>query len=111
MNNRKFQISIVILFLLIEHPFLINHINAQDRPPYASDKPLPEPVIFQPGVISNPGVYGSTFTPDGYTIYFTINIDALALHFIMKSKYQNNAWSTPVTAEFSGQYSDGDPFI
>jgi WD40-like Beta Propeller Repeat len=86
------------------------------RPPYASDAPLPEPVVFGEGVIST-GDYGlnSAFTPDGKTIYFTKqsggNLVAGRLAVIVFSQFRKGKWQMPEVASFSGQYDDYDPFV
>jgi Tol biopolymer transport system component len=81
--------------------------------PYASAVALPEPVVFAPGVIST-GDFEShpAFTPDGRTLYFLKNNPAFTFWTIVVSHAQaNGRWSTPEVAEFSGRYSDADPFI
>lgn len=71
--------------------------------------------VFSPGVISDGREqWRITFTPDGKTAYF-----AASDHFfpftrqatIYESHLEGGAWSTPVVASFSGQYSDIDPFL
>lgn len=86
-----------------------------DRPPYASNMPLPEPVVFGEGVIST-GDYNmnSAFTPDGKTIYYTKSSQAMTagrLAVIVFSQFRNGKWQMPAVASFSGQYADYDPFV
>jgi Tol biopolymer transport system component len=80
--------------------------------PYASSKPLREPTLFAPDVIST-GDYEShaAFTPDGATVYFLK--DSPAFHFwtIFESHFAGSTWSAPKLAAFSGQYRDADPFV
>jgi len=80
--------------------------------PYASPKPLSQPVVFAPGVIST-GDYEShpAFTPDGNTLYFLKNTPTFSFWTIVESHFRNRRWSEPEVASFSGQYSDADPFI
>jgi Tol biopolymer transport system component len=88
------------------------------RPPYASDAPLPEPVVFGEGVIST-GDYdlNSAFTPDGKTVYFTKSAQsggslvAGRLAVIVFSQFRKGKWQMPEVASFSGQYNDYDPFV
>ncbi len=68
---------------------------AQVKHPYASDKPLDEPVIFGEGVVSA-GDFDShlAFTPDGKTLYFVrsapTSISGIAIcPQISKSMYYN----------------------
>lgn len=80
--------------------------------PYASDKPMSEPVIFGEGIISA-GEFDShpAFTPDGKTLYFVRSAPNFNFWTILVSHFKNGKWSTPEVAPFSGQYSDADPFI
>jgi len=82
------------------------------KPPYASDKPVTEPVVFAEGIVST-GDFDShpAFTPDGKTIYFVRSSPDFNLWTILVSRFVNGKWRTPEIAPFSGQYSDADPFI
>ena len=80
--------------------------------PYASDKPLNEPVIFAEGIVST-GDFDShpAFTADGKTLYFLRSTPNFNLWTILVARFEKGKWSTPGVAPFSGQYSDADPFI
>jgi Tol biopolymer transport system component len=84
----------------------------ETQSPYASKIPLPEPVVFAPGVIST-GDYEShpAFTPDGTTLYYLKDTPDFSFWTIVVSHFKNGTWSTPEVAPFSGQYADADPFI
>lgn len=86
--------------------------TSQTKHPYTSDKPLIEPAIFGAGIIST-GDYDThpAFTPDGKTLYFLRSTPNFNLWTILVTHFENNKWSTPEVAPFSGQYSDADPFI
>jgi hypothetical protein len=106
---------LVLLALLICLLIACNQtMQAQDRGkhPYASDKPLNEPTIFAPDVITT-GDFEShpAFMPDGKTVYFLRSTPNFNLWTIVVSHFENSKWSTPEIAPFSGQYSDADPFI
>jgi Tol biopolymer transport system component len=79
---------------------------------YASEKPLREPTVFAPGIISA-GEFDShpAFTPDGKTIYFVRSTPNFNFWTILVSRFERGRWNTPEVAPFSGQYSDADPFI
>lgn len=79
---------------------------------YSSKTPLPEPVIFAPGIIST-GDYEShpAFTPDGNTLYYLKDAPDFTFWTIVVTKYKDGNWITPEVAPFSGQYADADPFI
>lgn len=101
--------TLTLLFLL-SAPFA--HPVPAQHPPYASTKPLTEPIVFGAGVIST-GDFDShpAFTPDGKTLYFVRSTPNFNLWTIVFSRFQKGKWSTPEVAPFSGQYSDADPFI
>jgi len=96
--------------------FLIPAFAIQQRPSsstsYGSTRPLPEPVIFGEGTISTGDMdLNAAFTPDGQTLYFTKRTPKFQFWVIVVSHFQRGRWSEPEVAEFSGQYSDFDPFI
>jgi len=70
-----------------------------------------EPVSWLPGIVSLPGTFGTTFMPDGKTVYFARFNPETKNSVIMKSTFCEGIWTSAVTAEFSGKYSEGDPFI
>lgn len=79
---------------------------------YTSDKPVIEPTVFAPGIIST-GLFDShpAFTPHGESLYFLRSTPTFSLWTIVVSRFENGRWNTPEVAPFSGQYSDADPFI
>jgi Tol biopolymer transport system component len=79
---------------------------------HTARKPILEPTIFAPGVIST-GDYEShpEFTPDGKTLYFLKSTPDFNFWTIVFSRLENGIWTSPEVAPFSGQYSDADPFI
>lgn len=86
-------------------------IEAIQSAPYSSSRPIPEPVLFGEGIISTRDMESTTtFSPDGRTIYYTIR-NPSNFSVIVFSHFRQGKWSTPEIAEFSGQYTDTDPFI
>ena len=86
-----------------------------EGPLVSSSREAGTPEIFSPGVISN-GLeqWRITFAPDGKTAYFAWSEKFFPFSrkaTIHESHLVNGAWTTPVVAPFSGQYSDIDPFI
>ncbi len=63
------------------------------------------PEIFE-GTSSLTVGSGITLSPDGKTFYFAQDRSE-----IMVSRFEDGKWSAPATAEFSGKYRDGDPFM
>ncbi|MGE5457223.1 MAG: TolB family protein [Methanococcaceae archaeon] len=84
-------------------------ISSQDTINHSKD-PF-EPVPYLPGIVSLPGTFGITFMPDGKTVYFARLNPETKKPVIMKSTFREGAWTSPMTAEFSGKYPEGDPFI
>jgi len=78
--------------------------------PYLGQKsPGMKPELFAPGIIStSPNEYSPFFSPDGKEVYFSRNIPKCSILYM---KLQNNRWTKPLIAPFSGKYIDGDPFI
>jgi hypothetical protein len=79
---------------------------------YANTKSVSEPTVFWPGVIST-GDYEvcPTLSPDGKTFHFVRSTPDANFWTIVFSRFENNKWSAPEVAPFSGQYSDADEFI
>jgi len=75
-------------------------------------KPVNEPTIFAPGIIST-GDYEvcPEFSPDGRTFYFVQSTPDANFWTIVFSRLVAGKWSAPQVAPFSGQYSDADEFI
>ncbi len=69
------------------------------------------PEIFAPNIVSTGMTEINTcFSPD-YSEFFYSIILPNRKFVIVSMKYENNRWNKPEVAEFSGQYSDADPFI
>ncbi len=84
----------------------------QVKHPYASDKPMSEPMLFGEGIVSTTeDDLNAAFTPDGQTVYFTRNFPANKLGVIVFSQFKNGKWQPPEIAGFSGQFTDYDPII
>jgi hypothetical protein len=79
--------------------------------PYASTRPMPEPVIFGEGLISTADdELNACFAPDGKTLYISKNLGS-RMGVIVVSHFVKGKWSTPEVADFSGRFSDYDPFF
>lgn len=78
-------------------------------PPYAADRPLPEPVLFAPGQISTGDDEShQTFSADGRRLFFLKNSPDFRHWTVVVSDLANGRWQTPEVAWFSGQYDDAD---
>jgi len=82
------------------------------RPPYAASHPLPEPELFEPGLLSTGDDESHpVFSPDGTELYFLRNTPDFRHWTIVVSRFAGGRWFAPEVALFSGQYSDADPVL
>ncbi|HXG64647.1 MAG TPA: hypothetical protein VNO70_06040, partial [Blastocatellia bacterium] len=119
MNNFRsafLRSSLITLIALLLWGLMKLELRAQNpvtqSHPYASNKPIPEPVLFGEGIVSTAGDdLNAAFSPDGKTVYFSKNVPVNRMGVILYSEHNNGRWSAPEVAPFSGQYSDYDPFF
>ncbi len=85
----------------------------QEIQAYASTEPLTTPRIFAPGVVSTAlPEFGTSFLPDGNTVFFNTASNDREVLQIVYSTYRNGGWTEPVPMPFSdGTYRDLDPFM
>lgn len=69
------------------------------------------PEVFAPGIINHLAHSSPSFTPDGGEIYWSTVSGDNETRKIFYVKYDNNKWSEPKLANFSGNYHDDQPFI
>jgi len=71
----------------------------------------PVPRLLAPGVISTGDIeFGPALSPDGKTLYFCKGSPGnRRVMWIVVSRLENGAWTTPEVAPFSGRYTDIDP--
>lgn len=74
--------------------------------------------VFLPGLVSTDIIeYYTAFTPDGNTLYFVRrnaewgDFNDKTPGYIYESVFKAGKWQKPQLASFSGEYSDGAPFI
>jgi len=69
------------------------------------------PELFAPNMISTGmSEINASYSPDYKQFYYSI-IMPNQQYVIMESHYEGSKWSKPEVADFSGKYSDADPFI
>lgn len=71
-----------------------------------------EPIMFEPGKISNGGVFGLTISPDGNTALWVESNGRRDTLIIKESQKINGVWQEPVIASFStttAAWKDIDP--
>jgi len=67
--------------------------------------------LFAPDIIKHLAHSSLTFTPDGKEIYWSTVSKQNETRKIYYIKYENDRWSKPNVAPFSGDYHDDHPFI
>ncbi len=86
-----------------------------ELPPYATDKPLREPVLLSDEIISAPGAHGPSFTRDGRAVYFAAERPphgpVPAHNVLVVSRLVAGRWTPPAWLEFSGQHQEGGVII
>jgi len=88
------------------------NVEVESKHPYSSDKPLSEPTVFAPGIISTGDYeFAADFSPDGKSIYFVKSTPDFSFWTMVSSQFENNKWSEPQVMPFSGKYTDGDQFV
>ncbi len=93
--------------------FISGNLMVEDFPvlkgPYLGQKPPGKtPEIFAPGIISTGYHDGCiTFSPDGKELFY--HFGGLGRMVILYMRYENNRWTAPQVASFSGKYRDGEP--
>jgi hypothetical protein len=103
---------IVVAILGALFPLVGQTAGAPEPPPYAANRPLPEPTLFGEGVISTTGnETGAAFTPDGRSVYYAVGTANWSFSAIVVSHFKDGHWGTPEMASFSGQYRDQFPVI
>ena len=67
--------------------------------------------IFAPEIIKHLAHSSPSFTPDGREIYWSTISGENETRKIYYVKFDNDKWSEPILADFSGNYHDDQPFI
>ena len=71
-----------------------------------------EPVLFEPNIISDGGVFGFTLSPDGREAFWVQSKGKRDTLIILTSRLVGGTWQTPKPASFStngGKWKDIDP--
>ncbi len=86
-------------------------VSAQDWAYLGQEPPGDTAKLFAPELINHLAHSSPTFSPDGTEIMWSTVSDNDETRKIYRVVYQNNEWSDPTVAAFSGQYHDDQPFI
>jgi Tol biopolymer transport system component len=103
------------LFFFIAIAVFLNCAGQNDFPVLSGDylgqnPPGMTPEIFAPGIISHGfHEHNLTISPDGDEILFSCSSRDHSYYAIIQVKRNNNVWSSPEIAPFSGNYSDMGP--
>lgn len=89
-----------------EFPYIIGSYLGQKTPDMT-------PEIFAPGIITTEYHEHSSpvFSPDGNEVYWSVFYNFWGPQVIVMMSIENNQWTKPRVASFSGQYSDGNPCL
>ena len=111
----KAALTSICIILLVFHS---SSCYAQDKSPVLKGPYLGQtppgmtPEIFAPGIISF-GFHenGIVFSPDGTEIFYSTSDNKYVFKTFIYLKQQNNEWSVPELASFSGNYYDHSLFF
>jgi Tol biopolymer transport system component len=105
---------VICIILLLSTVFIENNLNAKDdfpvlKGPYLGQKPPGiTPELYAPGIISTGYHDGCiTFSPNGKELFY--HFGGLGRMVILYMRHENNRWTAPQVASFSGKYRDGEP--
>lgn len=104
----------LLFILLLSTNHLFAQISAKDFALLNSVIPKDSVELFGKGYISTHlNEYNITFSPKGDVILFTIANNTYANRFytIFEIHKNNDQWTKPKIASFSGRFSDADPFF
>src|SRR6185436_6677314 len=68
-------------------------------------------IIFEPGTISNDGIFGFILSPDGNNALWVSSKGKRDTLVIYESKKIDNKWQKPTLSPFSGTWRDIDPIF
>lgn len=112
MNHRLMLLTwLLLLFFVACQDQPLETSSTTYRDPFFGATPTNIPRLLAPELLASPAEeYNGTFSPDGTEFYYTTDIPENA--FIAFTQLQeDNTWSTPRVAAFSGYYSDFDPLF
>ncbi|MEN8122787.1 MAG: hypothetical protein ABFS35_20775 [Bacteroidota bacterium] len=99
---------LIIVFILFTFLLIGHNISWQY---YGQTPPGKSAKLFAPDIIKHLAHSSPTFTPDGREIYWSTVSGKNETRKIYYVKFENNKWSKPMVANFSGNYHDDQPFI
>lgn len=112
MNQNPILIVITILHILA----FITCTDQSDFPVLkglylGQDTPGEKPELFAPEIITTEYHEHSSpvFSPDGKEVYWSVFLNFWGPQVILTMQLENDQWTQPEVASFSGQYSDGNP--
>ena len=112
MKQKTIFVVISILFIFIFNTCAPKSSIPLLKGPYLGQTlPGIEPELFAPGIITTEYHEHSSpmFSPDGSEVYWSVFFNFWGPQVIMTMRMENEHWTQPEVAPFSGQYSDGNP--
>jgi len=104
MRNKLLAISFVLLTTLLYGQDTSWKYFGQTPPEKSAE-------LFAPNIINHLAHSSPTFTPNGREVYWSTvsaNTETRKIYYV---KFENEKWSDPLLAEFSGNYHDDQPFV
>ncbi len=115
----KFLLFLLILLTALNtiSPAQVFRKNNYEFPvlegPYLGQNPPGDiPEVFAPGILSF-GYHelSLTISPDGNEMFYAMSDKRYKLYVLVYLRSENNKWSAPEIAPFSGKYLDASPFF
>ena len=102
-----------LLFSLVLSCAKNSYLSSRSGSYFNMEPPGIRPEIFAPGIISTEYHEHSSpmFSRDGKEVYWSVFYNFWGPQVIVFMRYDNNRWTRPRVAPFSGQYSDGNPCL
>ena len=111
-NMKNIMRKNVILLILILSAFLEISCEQDESWKYYNETPPGKSAeLFAPEIINHLAHSSPSFTPDGREFYWSTvsgNNETRKIYYV---KYENNKWTEPILANFSGNFHDDQPFI
>jgi Tol biopolymer transport system component len=106
------NIIALIILILISVNIKCSNDGISDSWKYVGQPPPGKTAqLFAPDIIQHLAHSSPTFSPNGKEIYWSTTSENNETRKIYYVKYENNRWSEPNVAPFSGKYHDDQPFI
>lgn len=105
--------SALLLFFIVPGCTTQTASSSIKGPYLGQEPPGTSPEIFAPGIITTEYHEHSSpmFSPDGSEVYWSVFYNFWGPQVIVFMRNEDNRWTEPQVAPFSGQFSDGNPCL